>query len=142
MAKTYYKVIRHNYHNTSLKSSWHAFTECIYTPNEWVYAPTLANNCKTKLFVFANLDEALRYKQAMIDPRLEIWECNVKNPNRIRICGALNSTDITEYWTLYNKFKKMKKSMEDVRNRIRDRINLADTKAILVDAVKLTNKVA
>jgi len=141
MAKTYYKVVRRNGSKALMVSSWHVSNQCFYIENTWTHANRASNGCTTKLFVFDNLYQALAYKESMGNRGFEIWECSVKNPTRTTTRGVLYSSDTDAYWSLYNKFKKMKKSVADIQNRIGEKLRLSDINAILVDAVKLTKKV-
>lgn len=122
---TYYKVLKNS---QSILSDLPISIRVEYKLNEWV-KPKLENS---PLFVFNSLDKAKsHYTQMSAD---SIYECEVKNPRRIKVIAA-----IIDYYALNTviRFWKNRKRKKGCKVSSWP----APKGTIICDEVKLTKKV-
>lgn len=72
----------------------------IYEPGEWRY-PVINNS---KLFIFKELSDARSMCDG--DETVEIWECEVENPEFAEYMKGANFIDYDEFWNTLEYFEK------------------------------------
>jgi len=160
--KTYYKVLEYHPNHTNKvlgRSSWavNGFKIKDYVEGVWTYAPA-HNGSPTKLFVFDDLDKALRYARARNrqcsysygrykadGTYYGVWECDVLHPTKNNVKGCINPLDISKFWKHINTYRtrhkcSWAKAIEYVSKNYN--ISLTNTSAVWVSAVRITKQLS